>query len=57
MDGLQVATTIGGYIGAIVTGALGWFAGRGKRERNDAANNAAIADYRADATVSDASTA
>jgi len=57
MDGTQIATTAGGLIAAAISGAIGWFTGRGRRERESAANNAAIADYRADQTVSDASTA
>jgi hypothetical protein len=57
MDGTQIATTAGGLVAAAISGAIGWFTGRGKRERESAANNAAIADYRADQTVSDASTA
>jgi hypothetical protein len=57
MDGTQIATTAGGLIAAAISGAIGWFTGRGRRERDAAANTAAVADYRADAATSDASTA
>ena len=45
---------MGGGVGALVTGVLGWFAGRGKRNRDSAADQAATSEYKADATISDA---
>lgn len=46
-DGANIPTWLGG-LGSLLSGLFAWFAGRGMRRRNAAANSAATADYRTD---------
>jgi hypothetical protein len=48
-------TAVGGAVGMVLTGVLGWLGGKGKREVSTAQDNAQIADYRADQATADAS--
>lgn len=50
-------TQVWSVAGPAVSGAIGWFAGRNKREVGQAQDAAAINEYRADATVTDAAAA
>ena len=46
---------VGGVVGMLLTGIIGWFTGKGRREVSTAQDNAQIADYRADQATADAS--
>lgn len=48
---------VGTAAGMALTGALGWFTGKGKREVSASADSAEISGYRADQAASDAQTA
>jgi hypothetical protein len=47
-------TAVGGGAGMLLTGILGWFTGKGRRDVSTAQDNAQISDYRADQAASDA---
>ena len=47
-------TAVGGGAGMLLTGILGWFTGKGRRDVSTAQDNAQISDYRADQATTDA---
>ena len=47
-------TAVGSGAGMLLTGILGWFTGKGRRDVSTAQDNAQISDYRADQATSDA---
>jgi len=50
-------TAVGGGAGMLLTGILGWFTGKGRRDVSTAQDNAQISDYRADQATTDAAAA
>jgi hypothetical protein len=47
-------TAVGSGAGMLLTGILGWFTGKGRRDVSTAQDNAQISDYRADQATTDA---
>lgn len=50
-------TAVGGGAGMLLTGILGWFTGKGRRDVSTAQDNAQISDYRADQATTNAAAA
>lgn len=50
-------TAVGSGAGMLLTGILGWFTGKGRRDVSTAQDNAQISDYRADQATTDAAAA
>ena len=48
---------VGTAAGMALSGAIGWFTGKGKRDVSAAQDNAQISDYRADQATTDAAAA
>lgn len=47
-------TAVGGVAGMVLTGIVGWFTGKGRRDVSAAQDNAQISDYRADQATTEA---
>lgn len=50
-------TQVGTVIGVVLSGAIGWFTGKGRRDVSSAQDGAQISEYRADSTINDAAVA
>jgi len=50
-------TAVGGGVGMVLTGIVGWFTGKGRRDVSTAQDNAQISDYRADQATTSAAAA
>lgn len=48
-------TAVGSVAGMILTGAIGWLTGKGKRDVSASADSAEISSYKADQAATDAS--
>lgn len=50
-------TVVGSAAATAISGAIGWFAGKGRREVSASQDNAQISEYRADQATTDAAAA